>query len=141
MEEVMRRIQERMGHSPKLEIEEFENWAGTYNADVISCSPTSKEEIQKVIEAAKEEGVKLRCAGSQHSWSPVFSDDRQLLLKLGKVRSDYGHGAKIRISNVSDPDISKHHETYEIECINHYDIVYMLIGFIHVKPSPIDCHF
>ena len=108
MEEVMRRIQERMGHSPKLEIEEFENWAGTYNADVISCSPTSKEEIQKVIEAAKEEGVKLRCAGSQHSWSPVFSDDRQLLLKLGKVRSDYGHGAKIRISNVSDPDISKH---------------------------------
>ena len=108
MEEVMRRIQERIGHSPKLEIEEFENWAGTYNADVISCSPTSKEEIQKVIEAAKEEGVKLRCAGSQHSWSPVFSDDRQLLLKLGKVRSDYGHGAKIRISNVSGPDKIKH---------------------------------
>ena len=104
----MRRIQERIGHSPKLEIEEFENWAGTYNADVISCSPTSKEEIQKVIEAAREERVKLRCAGSQHSWSPVFSDDRQLLLKLGKVRSDYGHGAKIRISNVSGPDISKH---------------------------------
>nr|XP_022307980.1 uncharacterized protein LOC111113982 [Crassostrea virginica] len=105
MEEVMRRIQERMGHSPKLEIEEFENWAGTYNADVISCSPTSKEEIQKVIEAAKEEGVKLRCAGSQHSWSPVFSDDRQLLLKLGKVRSDYGHGAKIRISNRSRNEV------------------------------------
>lgn len=96
----MKRLQERIGHSPGLEIEHFENWAGTYSADVISCSPISKEEMQKVIAAANEEGVKLRCTGSSHSWSPVFSDDHQLLMRLGKVRNDYGHGAKIRISNV-----------------------------------------
>lgn len=43
----MKRLQERMGHSPDLEIEHFENWAGTYSADVISCSPISKEDITK----------------------------------------------------------------------------------------------
>lgn len=101
MEELMKRLQERMGHSPDLEIEHFENWAGTYSADVISCSPISKEDIQKVIAAANEEGVKLRCAGTSHSWAPVFSDDHHILMRLGKVRSDYGHGAKIRLSNVS----------------------------------------
>ncbi|XP_061185513.1 uncharacterized protein LOC133193568 [Saccostrea echinata] len=105
MEELLKSMQDKIGHNPKLEIERFENWAETIISNVISCWPTSKEEIQTVIAASKEEGLKIRCAGSRHSWAPVFSDERQMLLNLGKLRSDYGHGVKIRIANRSRNEV------------------------------------
>ena len=96
----MKKLQDRIGGSPKLEIEKFENWGKTQRAKVISCYPTTKDEMQQVVKAAAAENVKVRCAGSRHSWAPLFSDDHHLILNVGKMQSDYPDGSKIRISDV-----------------------------------------
>ena len=68
---------------------------------MISCYPTSKDEIQSLIQAAAAEDVRVRCVGSRHSWAPLFSDSRQLLIYVAKMQSDYSDGSRIRLVNVS----------------------------------------
>ena len=68
---------------------------------MISCYPTSKDEIQSLVQAAAAEDVRVRCVGSRHSWAPLFSDDRQLLIYVAKMQSDYSDGSRIRLVNVS----------------------------------------
>ena len=97
----MNRLQQRIGSSPTLKIELFTNWGRTQKAKVISCYPTSKDEIQSLVQAAAAEDVRVRCVGSRHSWAPLFSDDRQLLIYVAKMESDYSDGSRIRLVNVS----------------------------------------
>lgn len=68
---------------------------------MISCYPTSKDEMQSLVQAAAAEDVRVRCVGSRHSWAPLFSDDRQLLIYVAKMQSDYSDGSRIRLVNVS----------------------------------------
>ncbi|KAK3099148.1 hypothetical protein FSP39_000135 [Pinctada imbricata] len=96
-----RQLQTIIGKSPKLAIKEFVNWGKTQKANVISCHPTNKEEVSIVIQAVNEyKGkVKIRCAGSCHSWSPLFADSNNVLIYVDKIKSDYEDKSKIRMSN------------------------------------------
>lgn len=101
IQETITKLQTRLGKSPLVKKEVFQNWGKTQVIQVISSSPTTKEEIQKLVLAASEEGLHVRCAGSGHSWAPLFSDSKQLLIHVKDMKSDYKDGSRIRISNVS----------------------------------------
>ena len=60
----MNSLQQRIGSSPTLKIELFTNWGRNQKAKVISCYPTSKDEIQSLVQAAAAEDVRVRCVGS-----------------------------------------------------------------------------
>ncbi|KAK3102691.1 hypothetical protein FSP39_013180, partial [Pinctada imbricata] len=105
IEEIKQDLQKRLGKSPQLIIETFENWGRSQSSNVIACYPTTKADIQNLIKAAAAEGVKIRCAGSKHSWAPVFSDDKNLLLYVEKMQSDYKDGSRIRISNKKKKEV------------------------------------
>jgi hypothetical protein len=104
----MNSLQQRIGSSPTLKIELFTNWGRNQKAKVISCYPTSKDEIQSLVQAAAAEDVRVRCVGSRHSWAPLFSDDRQLLIYVAKMQSDYSDGSRIRLVNVSKKYLLQH---------------------------------
>ena len=104
----MNSLQQRIGSSPTLKIELFLNWGRNQKAKVISCYPTSKDEIQSLVQAAAAEDVRVRCVGSRHSWAPLFSDDRQLLIYVAKMQSDYSDGSRIRLVNVSKKYLLQH---------------------------------
>lgn len=57
--------------------------------------------MQSIVQAAAAEDVRVRCVGSRHSWAPLFSDDRQLLIHVAKMQSDYSDGSRIRLVNVN----------------------------------------
>lgn len=38
--------------------------------------------LQNLVKWAKQEGYRVRCAGYRHSWSPIFSGDKQVLVSL-----------------------------------------------------------
>ncbi|XP_052079585.1 L-gulonolactone oxidase-like isoform X2 [Mytilus californianus] len=99
IEDRLYKLQKRIGNSPSLQIETFENWGETQAIQVISTSPTTKEELQKLVLAASEEGLRVRCAGTGHSWAPLFADSKQLLIYVKDLKSDYKDGSRIRISN------------------------------------------
>lgn len=94
-------LKTRIGDTPTVQKERFVNWGKTQSMEVISSSPTTKEELQKLVLAASEEGLSVRCAGRGHSWAPLFSDSNQLLIHVKDMKSDYKDGSKIRISDVS----------------------------------------
>ncbi|XP_071128649.1 L-gulonolactone oxidase-like [Mytilus edulis] len=99
IEDRLFKLQKRIGNSPSVQIETFENWGETQAIQVISSTPTTKEEIQKLVLAASEEGLRVRCAGTGHSWAPIFADSNQLLIYVKDMKSDYKDGSRIRISN------------------------------------------
>ncbi|XP_071149077.1 L-gulonolactone oxidase-like [Mytilus edulis] len=92
-------LKTRIGDTPTVQKERFVNWGKTQSMEVISSSPTTKEELQKLVLAASEEGLSVRCAGRGHSWAPLFSDSNQLLIHVEDMKSDYKDGSKIRISD------------------------------------------
>ncbi|CAC5357779.1 unnamed protein product [Mytilus coruscus] len=99
IEDKLSRLQNRLGKSPTLQIETFENWGQTQAMQVISSTPTTKDQLQKLVLATSEEGLRVRCAGSGHSWAPIFSDNNQLLIYVENIKSDYKDGSRIKISN------------------------------------------
>ncbi|XP_076088202.1 L-gulonolactone oxidase-like isoform X2 [Mytilus galloprovincialis] len=99
VEDRLQKLQMIIGSSPSLQIETFENWGETQAIQVISSSPTTKEELKKLVLAASEQGLRVRCAGTGHSWAPIFADSKQLLIYVKDMKSDYKDGSRIRISN------------------------------------------
>lgn len=93
------RLQLNVGNMPKFEIVEFQNWAGNQTSTVISCNPQTKEEMSNVIKAARDEKVGIRCAGSRHSWAPVFADSCQICVNINTLKSDYTSQTNIRIAD------------------------------------------
>lgn len=98
--EVIERLQARVGFWPRFKSKTFHNWAKNQTSSVISCSPRTKQEMSEVIKAAFCENVGIRCAGSRHSWAPVFADSGQISVKIKNLKSDYTSQTNIRIADV-----------------------------------------
>lgn len=59
------------------------------------------DQLKRLLKVASEEKLSVRCAGSGHSWSPIFSDRNNVLIYMENIKSDYEDGSRIRISPVS----------------------------------------
>ncbi|MCJ1438610.1 hypothetical protein MMC27_008000 [Xylographa pallens] len=61
----------------------FVNWGQSVrNVPSITVVPTKVVGIQNLVLYAKEHKLRIRCSGYRHSWSPVFSEDGQILVSL-----------------------------------------------------------
>lgn len=83
------------------EIEYFKNWAGNQRSAVLSCYPQTKKEMSIIIKFAAEKNKGIRCAGSRHSWAPVFADSFQICVNTENMESDYTSRTNIRVADVS----------------------------------------
>lgn len=94
-------FEKRIQNNPPVKIEIFENWGKTQIIPVISSSPKTLDELKRLIKVASEEKLRVRCAGTGHSWAPIFSDRNNLLIYMNEMESDYDGGSRIRKSTVS----------------------------------------
>ncbi|MCJ1290300.1 hypothetical protein MMC34_001836 [Xylographa carneopallida] len=61
----------------------FVNWGqSVHNVPSITVVPTKVKGIQNLVFYAKEQNLRIRCSGYRHSWSPLFSEDGQILVSL-----------------------------------------------------------
>ena len=61
----------------------FENWGqSVHNIPSITVVPTKIKGIQNTILYARQHNLRIRCSGYRHSWSPIFSEDGQILISL-----------------------------------------------------------
>lgn len=44
--------------------------------------PSTVLGLQNLVKFTKEKGLRVRCAGYRHSWSPIFSADNEILVSL-----------------------------------------------------------
>lgn len=100
LDHLLKSLQNRVGRKPKFFFEEFQNWAENQTSFVISCCPETKEEMSRVIKAAADESVVIRCAGARHSWAPVFADTCQVCVNIKNLKSDYSSLTNIRIADI-----------------------------------------
>lgn len=98
---LLERLRARVGRTVGFEIEDFENWAGNQTSRVLSCYPQTKEEMSIIIKFAAEENMGIRCAGSRHSWAPVFADSFQICVNTENMKSDYTSRTNIRIADLN----------------------------------------
>lgn len=90
-EQMLPLLQKELGEDAVQKIE-FKNWAGlSPPRSVYSVRPKNLAEIQKVIRFAKEQNMRVRCVGAAHSWSPVFSDDNQILMETKWIKDERGN--------------------------------------------------
>lgn len=62
---------------------EFENWGeNVKNTPQYTFVPSTVLGLQNLVKFTKEKGLRVRCAGYRHSWSPIFSADNQILVSL-----------------------------------------------------------
>ncbi|KAI0843225.1 hypothetical protein F5Y06DRAFT_257215 [Hypoxylon sp. FL0890] len=69
--------------------EKFQNWGLTVkNTPSLTFVPSTSHGIQQIVKYAKTRGLKVRASGYRHSWSPMFSEDGQIVIStLGLYRS------------------------------------------------------
>ncbi|OTA94448.1 hypothetical protein M434DRAFT_394714 [Hypoxylon sp. CO27-5] len=69
--------------------EKFQNWGLTVkNTPSITFVPSTSWGIQQIIKYAKARKLKVRASGYRHSWSPIFSEDGQIVIStLGLYQS------------------------------------------------------
>jgi hypothetical protein len=65
----------------------FENWGLVKEAKctpALTCVPTKVEGLINLVKWVNKYHPKLRirCAGYRHSWAPIFSEDRQILVSM-----------------------------------------------------------
>lgn len=61
----------------------FENWGESVNnKPKYTFVPSTVLGLQNLVKFAKEKGLRVRCAGYRHSWSPIFSADDEILVSL-----------------------------------------------------------
>lgn len=100
LDQLLKRLRERIGSDFVFKKNTFYNWAKNQTSSVISCSPETKEDMSKIIKAAKAENVGIRCAGSRHSWAPVFADTFQICVNIENLKSDYTSKTNIRVADL-----------------------------------------
>lgn len=93
-------LQAKVGCKVRCEIEYFKNWAGNQRSAVLSCYPQTKEEMSIIIKFAAEKNMGIRCAGSRHSWAPVFADSFQICVNTENMESDYTSRTNIRVADL-----------------------------------------
>ena len=62
MEDTLKRLQKNIGDVvPELKIHKskFKNWAGTQKAEVILAAPRKVEDVQKIVEAAGKQNLRV----------------------------------------------------------------------------------
>ena len=62
MEDTLKKLQKSIGDVvPELKIHKskFKNWAGTQEAEVILATPTKVEDVQKIVEAAGKQNLRV----------------------------------------------------------------------------------
>ncbi|KAI1409151.1 hypothetical protein F5Y13DRAFT_203799 [Hypoxylon sp. FL1857] len=69
--------------------EKFQNWGLTVkNTPSLTFVPSTSYGIQQIVKYGKNRGLKVRASGYRHSWSPVFSEDGQIVIStLGLYQS------------------------------------------------------
>jgi len=61
----------------------FENWGQTVsNVPRYTFVPTKVLGLQNLVLYAKQQNLRVRCAGYRHSWSPSFSANGEILVSL-----------------------------------------------------------
>lgn len=100
LDQLLKRLQERIGSDYVFKKETFYNWANNQTSNVISCRPETKDDVSKIIRAARAENVGIRCAGSRHSWAPVFADTFQICVHIENLKSDYTSQTNIRVADL-----------------------------------------
>ena len=61
MEDTLKRLQKNIGDVVQLKIHKskFKNWAGTQEAEVILAAPKKVEDVQKIVEAAGKQNLRV----------------------------------------------------------------------------------
>lgn len=61
----------------------FENWGeNVRNKPKHTFVPSTVLGLQNLVKFTKENGLRVRCSGYRHSWSPIFSADNEILVSL-----------------------------------------------------------
>ncbi|CAH0024815.1 unnamed protein product [Clonostachys rhizophaga] len=61
----------------------FQNWGlNITNTPMLTCVPSSTEDIQSIVQFAKLRNMSVRCSGYRHSWSPIFGKNGQILISM-----------------------------------------------------------
>ena len=69
----------------------FTNWAHTQVRDqILAVYPTTVEEVQTVVRAARQLGLRVRAAGRGHSWSPLFADEGDVVMHVKDLKRSDG---------------------------------------------------
>ena len=92
------KLQQALGPLPVILVEKFQNWGETQTSEVLSVQPRNVKEIQKVVKAASDNGMKIRCLGRGHSWAPIFANDRDICMYMRDV--EHEDGWKIKLNEV-----------------------------------------
>ncbi|XP_076099587.1 L-gulonolactone oxidase-like [Mytilus galloprovincialis] len=95
---IIHRFKKAIENNPPVWIETFRNWGQTQTIPVIASVPMTLDQLKRLLKVASEEKLSVRCAGSGHSWSPIFSDRNNVLIYMENIKSDYEDGSRIRIS-------------------------------------------
>jgi len=66
---------------------EFENWGlSVQNKPKFTFVPTTILGLENLVKYAKQKGLRVRCSGYRHSWSPLFSADDEILVSLLNIQ-------------------------------------------------------
>ena len=61
----------------------FENWGLTVkNTPYLTCFPKTKKGICNIVKYAKEKNKTVRVSGYRHTWSDLYSSDKQILISV-----------------------------------------------------------
>lgn len=89
------KLEEALGPLPVVVVEKFQNWGETQTSEVLSVQPRSVKELQRVVVAAKHSGLRIRCLGRGHSWSPIFTNDGEICVYMRDVENEEGWRIKL----------------------------------------------
>lgn len=61
LKHILQGLKSEIGEVPKITIEDFENWGKTQKpGKVLTTTPTSTEQVQRVIKAARKKNLKVQ---------------------------------------------------------------------------------
>ncbi|KAF7502144.1 hypothetical protein GJ744_006980 [Endocarpon pusillum] len=61
----------------------FDNWGlSVQNVPLYTFVPTTVLGLQNLVLFAKVNNLRVRCSGYRHSWSPIFSEEREIVVSL-----------------------------------------------------------
>ena len=86
--------------------ERFQNWGCTVQArPQYTFEPRTVKGIQNIVLFAKRENLRVRVAGSTHSWSSVYGEDNEILLRMAPRR--FATGGATHPPNEQDIELEK----------------------------------
>ena len=110
-----RQLQDKVGMFPRVIIEKFRNWGRTQEAVVLAVRPRCLQDIQKIVVACRQLGLRIRCVGYGHSWSPLFSDENNVLMQMDALKPEEGQPA-IKLNTVGTHAVERC-ESHQKFCI------------------------